>query len=463
MKFDPRRLIELITREAPATELPAMGGVIDMPLSTEAQARMRKPVIAGLIVIGVFVVGFGVWAGLAPIWGAVTAPGIVRVEANRKTLKSRDGGVIRQIFVQEGDAVLPGQVLLKFDDTVTRAQVSILENQYDTYAMQAARLLAESTRRNLVIPADIAARRPDPRVAMIIQNETVVFETRRMAIEGQAAILNQRFEQLKTARTGLQIQADSLDQQLALMQEELDGYKILNAKGYAPKTLVLRLERQLAETRGRRGSLMADITRNQQQAGETRLQLASLYEQRNTEIASSLGEAQSRVSDLGPRLNAAREALAQTDVRSPVAGYVLNLSQFTIGGVAGPGEVLMDVVPSNAPLVISAEIKPGDIDQVRPGMTADVTLQAYSSYKVPKIPAEVMTVSADAISNPQTKETYFRAELRIKPEELRKLPKGVKLSPGMQAIVMIKTDKRTILSFLIGPIGEVLDHSLREQ
>ena len=319
MKFDLRRLIDLITRE-PSKELPALGGPIDMPLSASARASMRAPIIAGGVIIAVFVVGFGLWAAIAPIWGAVTAPGVVRVEANRKTLKSRDGGVIRQINVQDGDAVRPGQVLLRFDDTVTRAQVSILENQHDTFVMQAARLGAEATRRNLVVPADLSARLADPRVAAIIQNETVLFEARKAAIEGQAAILNQRFLQLQTARSGLQIQADSLDQQLVLMKEELDGYKTLNAKGYAPKTLVMRLERQLAEMQGRRGALIADITRNQQQAGEARLQLAGLYEQRGSEVSTTLREAQTRLGDLDPRLNAAREALAGSVVADAAVG-----------------------------------------------------------------------------------------------------------------------------------------------
>lgn len=462
MKFDPKRLYDLIVRE-PATELPAIGGPIDMPLSENARKNMRGPIKAGLIIIAVFVVGLGLWAAVAPIWGAVTAPGVVRVEANRKTLKSRDGGIIRQINVQEGQAIRAGQVLIRFDDTVAKAQVTILENQYDTVAIAAARLEAENARRPMVVPPELAARRADPRVAAAIQSETIVYETRKAAIEGQAAILNQRFEQLQTARSGLQIQVDSLDTQLVLMTEELNGYKTLNAKGYAPKTLVLRLERQLAEAQGRRGALIAEITKNQQQAGETRLQLASLYEQRGSEVATNLREAQTKLSDLGPRLNAAREALAQTEIRSPVDGYVLGLSQYTIGGVAGSGEVLMDVVPSNVPLVISAQVKPSDIDQVHPGMKADVILQAYNSYHVPKIPAEVMNVSADAVTNAQTHESYFRADLRISPQDLAKLPKGAKLSPGMQATVMIRTDKRTILSFLIGPIGEIIDRSMREQ
>lgn len=460
MKFDITRLVG---RERPS-EAPAIGGLLDAPLSAAARDSLRAPVIGGAVVIGVFVVGIGLWASLAPIWGAVVAPGIVRVEANRKTLKSRDGGIVRQINVREGDIVQPGQLLLRFDDTVARAQVNILENQYDNAAMQHARFEAESARRKiLVTPPELASRQSDPRVATIIQNETLVFSSRRAAVEGQASILQQRLDQLQTGQAGLKVQVDSIDQQVVLITEELKGYKVLYEKGFAPKTLILRLERQLAEIAGRRGALMSEITKNQQQAGETHLQLAQLYEQRDAEAAAGLREAEARLGDIGPRLNAAREALAQTEVRSPAAGYVLNLSQFTLGGVAGAGEVLLDVVPNNAPLVISAQVSPGDIDEVRPGMEAEVILQAYNSYKVPKIPAEVLTVSADALVNATSKDSYFRADLRIKPEELRRLPKGVRLYPGMPATVMIKTGKRTIMSYLVGPIGEVINKSLREQ
>jgi len=462
MKFEPKALVRWISQEV-QSEPPLIGGPVDPPLSESARRSLRGPMTIGAIVILIFVVGLGLWAGFAPIWGAVTATGVVRVEANRKTLKSREGGVVRQINVSEGDTVKAGQLLLKFDDTVPRAQIDIYENQYYASLMQAARLRAEIERRPLVVPAELQARRSDPKILALIQNEQTVYDVRKTAIEAQASILNQRLEQINSARTGLQIQADSIDQQTVLLKQELQGYQTLLEKGFAPKTLVLRMQRQVADTEGKRGSLMADITRNSQQAGETRMQLVSLYEQRAADSAASLREAETRITDIGPRLGAAREALAQTEIRAPADGYVLGLSQFTVGGVAGSGETLMDVVPSHAPLVINVQIRPNDIDEVRPGMPAQVMLQAYNSYRVPKIEAEVITVSADVLTDTQAKTSFYRADLRISPSELRKLPKGVKLYPGMPATVMIKTGKRTVLSFLVGPIGELLDHSLREQ
>lgn len=459
MKFDLNRFL----KEPTQVEAAQVGGPAQSSMSTAARERLRSPITAGLIIIVVCVLGLGLWASIAKIQGAVIGTGTVRVEANRKVIKSREGGVVRSIAVSEGDKVKAGQVLLTFDKTVPRAQVDILTNQRDVLLMQYARFRAEVTGiRTLTIPPELAARRANLAVQAIIQNETLVFTSRLAAYEGQGAILNQRFEQLQTAYSGLKMQQESFDTQTALLSEELKGYQTLYEKGYAPKTLILRLQRQLAELTGRRGALAADMTRNQQQAGETRLQLASLAEQRASEAATGLRETESRLADLEPRLNAAQQSLAQTDVVSPDAGYVLNLGQHTIGGVAASGETLMDVVPSTGPLVVTAQIKPNDIDEVQAGMTAEVTLSAYSSYKVGKLKADVLTVSADALSTDKGG-SFYRVDLRIQPGELKNLPKGVHLYPGMPATVMIQTRQRTIMSYLLGPIGQMFDGALREQ
>lgn len=459
MKLNFRRLFS----EPTVVEAPVFGAPVDAPLSPNASRSLKSPIRAGAVVVAVFVVGLGLWASIAPIWGAVTAPGVVRVEANRQSLKSRDGGVVRTINVRDGDAVRRGQLLMTLDSTLPGARVEVSTNQLDVARMQQARFLAEATgRRTFATPPELVERQNDPRVAEIIASERLVFTTRLNAIEGQSAILNQRFEQLQTARSGLNVQVQSIDDQVALITEELDGYRTLYAQGYAPKTLILRLERQLAEIAGRRGALVADITRNQQAAGETRLQLAQLYEQRASEAATGRRDAEARLADVGPQLDAAAEALAQTEIRAPMDGYILNLSQFTVGGVATPGELLMDVVPSDAPLVISAQVRPSDIDEVHPGMDAQVTLTAFNTQRVPRLMGEVLFVSADAIT-PQEGNPFFRVDLRIHPDELSKLPRGAELYPGMPAQAMIRTGRRTIMSYLLGPIGDIMNNSLREQ
>jgi HlyD family type I secretion membrane fusion protein len=173
-------------------------------------------------------------------------------------------------------------------------------------------------------------------------------------------------------------------------------------------------------------------------------------------------DAETKLIDIESRLKAVRESLALTEIKSPVEGYVFGLSQFTIGGVAAPGESLMEVVPSNAPLVIAAQIRPNDIDQVSVGLQTEVTLQAYSTSKVPNLDAEVLSVSPDAVVD-SNGASYYIALIRILPTELKKLSEVRQIVPGMQATVMIKTGKRTFLSYLFEPIKENIDRSLREE
>jgi len=464
MKFDFSWLARLVPgQNQPPIEPPAFG--VAPPVPSEAQQkRIITPMRTGIAIVLVGVIGLGLWASLAPIWSAVIASGVVRVEANRQTLRSREGGVVRAIHVKNGDLVSAGQLLIQFDDTVARAQVSVLTNQRDSLLMQDARFGAEVRgQSSLVAPAELLARRDDPAVAAIIANETLVFTSRLAAVQGQVSILNQRIEQLETARSGLDVQVQSIDEQVALIRDELDGYQRLYEQGFAPRTLILRYQRQLAEIGGRRGALAADIQRNRQQAGETRLQLTQIMEQRASEAATGMRDAESRLADLDPRLDAARLSLAQTRVTAPTAGYVLNQSQFTVGGVAQPGELLLDVVPSDAPLLITARLRPTDIDEVRPGMTAQVTLSAYSSNRVPKLHGEVVSVSADALVDQQAGFSYFTADLRLAPEELARLPAGVQITPGMEATVMIRTGRRTIMHYLLGPIGDIGNNAMREQ
>lgn len=434
-----------------ATDLPS--GVADV----------RRPIRRGLVIILICVVGLGLWASLAPIWSAVVAGGTVAVEANRKVLRSRDGGIVREIHVREGDRVQAGQLLLRFDDTVAQAQVDVLSQQYDNILMQQARFRAEVTgARAVVTPPALTERLSDPRVSQIVNNELLLFNSRLATLDNQSAILNQRLEQLATARGGLDIQVRSIDEQVALITQELDGYRELNARGFAPRNLLLRYERQLAEIGGRRGALMADITRNTQQSGEVRLQLNQLRDQRQTEAATGLRDAEARLADLTPRLDAARSALAQTRVTAPEAGYVLNLTQFTLGGVVQPGELLMDVVPQGADLIVQAQIQPRDIDEVRPGLKARVQILAFNQQRVRPLEAEVLTVSADALTT-ENGQTFYRADLRIAPTELAKLPAGAELTPGMPASVMIRTGRRTVMQYILQPMGDVLNQSLREQ
>jgi HlyD family secretion protein/epimerase transport system membrane fusion protein len=451
---------DLVPAKQPMFQLPAVGaGAVPATM----RRQLWRPILAGCIFIGVFVFGAFAWALAFEISGAVVARSFVRVESHLKSIKHRDGGIIREILVREGQRVEQNQLLVVFDDVQARAQVEVLRNQYYSLVAQAARLEAERDgRKTLVLPEELVKLQSDPAIATLIRDQDNLFKARLKSLEGQTEILNQRLQQLQIRIEGLDAQVTSVDRQSGLIDEELGALTYLFEQGYTTKPRILALQRAAAQLAGSRGQHMSDITRTKEQMGETRLQLAQLENQRQTEAADQYRDAQTRLADVIPRLQAAQEILARTRVLSPASGYVLNLTQFTEGGVAAAGERLMDIVPADAPLVIEARLRPEDVDEVAPGMLARVQLLPYKARLVPIIEGEVTRVSADRKQDPRTGELYFDADVRLKLGQLEKLGEDFRLSPGMPADVMIVIADRTIIAYLLGPFRDSFARALRE-
>lgn len=446
------------------TKAPALLNLSDKVLDPNLDQRVRKAIGAGSLVVGVFVIGMIVWAAVSPITSAVAAPGSVRVEASRKIVRHREGGTVRAIQVVEGQHVVAGQPLIILNDVPARAAVDIFQNQQDAFAAQLARLQAEATDRPAVeFPASLMSRISDPRVASAVRDQQFLFTSRLQTFQSQTEVLRQRMIQIDSQIAGVQAQLDALDESVTLTKEELAGYQTLYEKGYAPKTLILRYQRTLADSAGRRGALISEINRLRELKGETNSQLMTIRDERISQAAEGMRQMQTGLADVGPRLAAARQTLDGTVIRAPDSGYVLDLTQHTVGGVIGAGELLMTVVPDRSPLVISVRVKPDDIDSVHNGMKAKVRLTAFDYRKVSPLQAEVINVSADQLTDEKSGISYFRADLKIEPKELAKLPKGATLTPGMPALAMITTGQHTVLSYVMSPFIDTVGAALKEQ
>ena len=448
----------------PGYVTPIFGGDDNAPMAEELQTRLRRPMLIGAAFIGVFVVGLGIWASFSELATGVPAQGEVRADSQRKTMRHREPGIVKSILVREGEKVRAGQPMLTFNDVEARAAVDVLQSQYDTFIAQRARFQAEATNRPLLeLPAELGDRAADPRVATLIRDQQFLFASRQQLMQSQMAVLGQRVEQQQSQVVGSQAQLDSINEQARLTEEELVGYRKLNEQGFAPKTLILRYERSQAELAGRRGQLQSDIARLRQQIGETRLQLASLRNERESQSAEGLRDSESKLADVIPRLTAARQTLEGTIVRAPVDGYVFNLTQFTVGGLVGGGEVMMDVVPSQTPLTVTAIIKPEDVDEIHVGMPVTVRLTGLNQRFNDALDGTVSVVSADRSANEKTGQPFYKVDVRIAPSELLKLKKGVQMTPGMPAMVQFVTGKRSVMSFLISPITQTLQDAFREE
>lgn len=434
------------------------------PLHPELERRLRRPMVVGAAIIAVLVVGLGLWAALTPLASGISAMGEVKVESNLRTIRHREGGTVRKILVREGQTVKAGQPMLTFSDTETRAALDVLQNQADILLTQAARASAEASGRPTIeFPPELVARATDPRVAGLMRDQQFLFDTRLQLFQSQNSVLEQRLDQIQNQIRGSQAQVDSVQDQSKLTDEEMSGYKTLYAKGYAPKQLILRYQRSMSELAGRKGSLLADIARLKQQQGETRMQMATIRDQRHSQGAEEMRESQAKLADIMPRLTAAKAVQEATVVRSPSDGVVFNLTQFTPGGAAGPGEVLMQVVPGDSPLMVSAMVKPQDIESVHVGQKARVRILALNPSWHGPMDGEVAMVAAEKTSNEKTGMAFYRVDVRINPGQLTKLRPNERVAPGMPASIMLVTGKRTLLGFLVSPITDTLDHAFREE
>jgi len=424
----------------------------------------RRARLLGLLILLIGFGGFFTWAALAPISSAAVAPGVVTVETARRTLQHLDGGTVAEILVREGDQVESGQLLVRLDDREPRAQLEIVRSQLIALAAEEARLVAErdgleepTFPERLVDQVDSV----DPRLAVARAGQQRVFEARRDAREGEIGVLEQRIEQLRERISGQESVLKANERRIELYQEEMDALGSLFDRQLGDKGRLREVERQQAELLGEQAERRSNIASTRVQIGETELEIAQIRRRFISEVVAQLREVETEISDREERLRALFARLERTEVHAPARGAVIDLQTHTIGGVLRPGDKVLDLIPADEPLMLEARVQPNDIDQVYPGLEADIRFTAFSASTTPTVTGRVRTVSADRLTDPQTGQDYFLARVEVPPESLERL-QGQTLLPGMPATVMIKTGERTFFEYLIRPISDRLSVAFRE-
>jgi HlyD family secretion protein len=431
----------------------------DVPL----RPKIGAPLAAGALLLIAFFAGFGGWAALAPLSSATVAEGVIRVETHRKTVQHLEGGIVREILVNEGDKVTAGQVLMRLDKTQSGTTVSVLQDQQDALLALQARLEAERDGLDAIqFPPELSARQSDPKIATVVGGQQKIFDTRRQSLRAQLGILSQRVEQLGSEIAGHKAQLVSANEQIQLTQEEIATVTDLLNRGLERKPRLLALQRQQSYLEGSRGEQLGAIAKAQQEIGEAKLQSADLLDKRSSEIALELRDTQSRLLENRQKLGAAVDVDNRMEVVAPVSGQVVDLKVHTLGGVVRPGDALLDIVPQSDELVVEARVRPVDIDAVHAGQPAQVALTAYKQRTTPRLDGTLVTVSADALTDETRHISYYSAEIHIDSSELAKL-NGVQLYPGMPAEVMIVTGERTLLQYFIQPVIDSFHRAFREE
>ena len=423
---------------------------------------VSRTMVFGVVVLVLFLGGFGAWAMLAPLESAAIAKGVLSVSGKRKTVQHLEGGIVGEILIKEGDVVAAGQTLIALDDTRARTSFSRLNGQYRSATALKARLEAERDGSAQVrYPEWLRQAAGEEETDDFVATQDRIFQARARSLDTQRAIYKQQIAQLREEAVGLKEEVEAQNREIALLEEEIAGIRTLVKKGLEGKQRLLALERRKAQIEGGRALNKARIARVGQRIGETRLLIVDIENVRMNQIVAELREVEARMSDLRERTTAARHVLSRTRIAAPVAGTVVNLRVFTRGGVIGDGDALLDIVPTGEELVIEARVEPTDIDTVYPDLPAQVRLTAFSHLTTPILSGTVILVSADRLVDERTGAPYYEARVVLDPEQPALA--GLKLQPGMPAEVMILTGKRTAMDYLLKPIVTSFRRALREQ
>lgn len=430
---------------------------------TTAQRSIRRHLVAGIVVVITLAGGVGGWAGTTQLSGALIAQGSIVVDSSVKKVQHPTGGVVGKLNVHDGDHVKAGDILVQFDDTVTRANLAVVTKGLDELAARRARLVAERDGAETIsFPPELLARETDPAVANAVANERKLFELRRTARTGQKSQLKQRITQLGEEIRGLSAQQEAKSREIALISQELQGVRELWQKNLVPITRLTALERDGARIEGERAQLIASVAQAKGKVVETELQIIQIDQDLSSEVAKDMREVDGKMGEFGERKVTAEDQLKRIDIRSPQDGTVLQSTVHTVGGVVTAGDAMMLIVPDADNLTVEAKVNPQDVDQLQPGQAAMLRFSAFNQRTTPEIQGRVTRISADTTTDQRTGQSYYTIRIAMPNEEVLRLG-DVKLIPGMPVEAFVQTGDRTVWSYLVKPLHDQFMRAFREK
>lgn len=421
------------------------------------------PLRAGFITLALLVIGFGGWATLTRIAGAVIAVGQIEVENNRQIVQHPDGGVVSEILVTEAAEVRQGDILIRLEGAQLHSEFAIVEGQLFEAMARRARLEAERDEAEApIFPAElIAASTAQPQVLELLEGQRKLFFSRRETLEKQTEQLEKRAGQIASQTEGVDAQIDALKIQINLINQEMADQKTLLGKGLAQSSRVLALEREAAQLQGSVGELKSSRAQNQGRATEIDLEILRLAALRREEASTELRDIGQTELELIERRAALRARIDRLDIRAPVSGLVLGLAVTSPQSVLRPADPVLYIVPQDRPLVITVRVDPIHVDEVHFGQSVRLVFPSLSSRTTPEISGHVTSLSADAMVDSATNTTFYRAEIVIDAGEMEKLTHET-LLPGMPVQAFIATGARTPMAYLLKPFTDYFRTAFRE-
>ena len=428
-----------------------------------ARRSIRLHLAIGLAVVVILAGGLGGFSATQQFSGALIAPGQIVVESNVKKVQHPTGGVVGEVRARDGDRVKAGDIVVRLDDTVTKANLAIVTKNLDAALARAARLEAEQRGFDKIkFPPQLLARADVPDAAAVMASETKLFEVRVNGRVGQKAQLRERITQLNDEIAGLTAQEKAKDQESALVDKELAGVRQLYEQRLVQLSRLTTLERDAARLNGERAQYIAAMAQAKGKITETELQIIQVDKDMVSEVSKDLRETNDKIGELIERKVTAEDQLRRVDIRAPQDGIVEQSNVHTVGGVITAGDTLMLIVPQTDDLQVEAKVNPQDIDKLQVGQQTLLRLSAFNQRTTPELNGVVSRVSPDVNTDQRTGQSYYTIRVSMPPEEIARLGE-VKLIPGMPVEAFVQTGERTLLSYLMKPLSDQLMRAFRER
>ncbi len=434
-----------------------------MNRAPNAEKAIRRLTFAAVSTVALLVGALGGLAATIRLQGAVIASGTLVVDSYVKPVQHLKGGTVGEIFVKNGDRVAAGQILVRLDDTQTRANLAIVSKRLKELSARIARLSAERDSRDVIsFPEALLRDRNVVDVAAVLNGEQQLFDDRRLSKKGRKAQLTERIQQLSKQSDGLTAQQDGKLEAIGIIKKELASLQPLLDQGIIPATRVYALQRDAADLNGELGSLIASTAETNGKIAETELQIIQVDDDQRTEVSDQLRQAESELGEYSERLIAADDEIRHIDIKAPQAGVVHQLAVHASGAVVSPGEAIMKIVPEADALTPELKISPQDIDQVAVGQDVRLRFSAFSQRTTEELDGRISKIAADLTEDPKTGQTYYSIRVSVPETEWARLGE---LSPlaGMPVEAFVQTGERTALAYLAKPFTDQVARAFREE
>jgi adhesin transport system membrane fusion protein len=397
------------------------------------------------------------WAKLAIIDEVTHADGKVIPSSQVQVVQNLEGGILKEVLVEEGGFVEAGDIVLRIDDTSHAATFGELQARHTSLLGDIKRLEAEAEGRPLEYSDDMKQEHDG-----VVEDQQALYDARQAELESQLAILQQQLEQREQEKEELVSKITQAEESLSIANEELEITAPLVEKKIVPKVKLLQLRREINTLKGEISAAKLALPRAESAIAEARQRVEEKRQNQKSGVLGELSQRRAEEQAVRESITAAKDKVARTEVRSPVKGVVKELKIRTVGGVIKPGEDLMEIIPIEDNLRIEARVRPADIAFLRPEQEAMVKFTAYDFSVYGGLAGKVERISADTILDDQG-EAFYKVIVRTETNNLTRGGENLPIIPGMVATVDVITGEKSVLDYLLKPIIKAQQQALRER